>query len=289
MERVGFIGLGNLGSAMARRIAGAGHPMTVFDVVAGRGVPDGAEVARSARAVADAAEVVFASLPNREASLQVAGEVADGTAIRVLVETSTLGPTALGEVAAALGDRVALVDCPVSGGPAGADAGTLAAMVSAEPSALAVADAAIASLTSHRFVVGDRPGPGQAAKLVNNAIALTGMVAACEAMVLGVKAGLEPDAVLAAVNASSGRNSATVALLPNFIVSGTFTGGFLARLAVKDLRIAVEEAARLGAPARTIEAALEVWREADELLGPGADFTRVVQPMERAAGVEVRR
>jgi 3-hydroxyisobutyrate dehydrogenase-like beta-hydroxyacid dehydrogenase len=177
----------------------------------------------------------------------------------------------------------------VSGGPAGADAGTLAAMVSAEPSALDLADAAIASLTPHRFVVGDRPGPAQAAKLVNNAIALTGMVAACEAMVLGVKAGLEPDAVLAAVNASSGRNSTTVALLPNFIVSGTFGGGFLARLAVKDLRIAVEEAQRMGTPARTIERALEVWREADELLGPGADFTRVVQPMERAAGVEVRR
>jgi len=80
----------------------------VFDVVADRGVPDGAEVAPSARAVADRAEVVFASLPNREASLQVAGEVADGDAIRAFVETSTLGPTALREVETVLGDRVAL-------------------------------------------------------------------------------------------------------------------------------------------------------------------------------------
>ena len=288
MERVGFIGLGNLGSALARRIGAAGHPMTVFDVVGNRGVPDGAEVAPSARSVADRAAVVFACLPSREASMHVAAEVAGGAAIRVLVETSTLGPPALGDVAAALGDRVALVDCPVSGGPAGADAGTLAAIVSAEPAALAVADAAIASLTPHRFVVGDRPGAAQTAKLVNNAIGLTSMVTACEAMVLGVKGGLDPDALLAAVNAGTGRNFTTATMLPAAILSGTFEGGGPARLAVKDLGAVVEEARALGVPVRTVERALEVWREAVALLGDDADFTRVIQPMEAAAGVEVR-
>jgi len=288
VERVGFIGLGNLGSALARRIAAAGHPMTVFDVVEGRGVPAGAEVAPSARSVADRAAVVFACLPSREASVQVAGAVADGDAIGVLVETSTLGPPALGDVAAALGDRVALVDCPVSGGPAGADAGTLAAIVSADPAALALADAAIASLTPHRFVVGDRPGAAQTAKLVNNAIGLTSMVTACEAMVLGVKAGLDPDALLAAVNASTGRNFTTATMLPAAILSGTFEGGGPARLAVKDLGAVVEEARALGVPVRTVERALEVWREAVALLGGDADFTRVIEPMETAAGVEVR-
>ena len=79
----------------------------------------------------------------------------------------------------------------MSGGPAGAAAGTLAAIVSAEPAALALADVAIASLTPHRLVVGDRPGAAQTAKLVNNAIGLTSMVTACEAMVLGVKARVE--------------------------------------------------------------------------------------------------
>jgi 3-hydroxyisobutyrate dehydrogenase-like beta-hydroxyacid dehydrogenase len=183
---------------------------------------------------------------------------------------------------------VALVDCPVSGGPAGADAGTLAAIVSAEPAALAVADAAIASLTPHRFVVGDRPGAAQTAKLVNNAIGLTSMVTACEAMVLGVKAGLDPDALLAAVNASTGRNFTTSTMLPAAILSGTFEGGGPARLAVKDLGAVVEEARALGVPVRTVERALEVWREAVALLGDDADFTRVIEPMEAAAGVEVR-
>ncbi len=288
MERVGFIGLGNLGSALARRIGAAGHPLTVFDRVAERGVPDGAEVAPSARAVADRAAVVFACLPSRDASLQVAAEVAEGSAVRVLVETSTLGPSAIGEVSGVLGDRVALVDCPVSGGPAGADAGTLAAIVSADPAALALADIPIASLTPHRFVVGDRPGPAQTAKLVNNAIGLTSMVTACEAMVMGVKAGLDPIGLLAAINASSGRNHTTLTALPNAILTGTFAGGGPLRLAVKDLGAVIAEARALGTPVRTVERALEVWREAVELVGGDEDFTHVISPMEDVAGVEVR-
>jgi 3-hydroxyisobutyrate dehydrogenase-like beta-hydroxyacid dehydrogenase len=282
LERLGFIGLGNLGEALARRLLAQGHPLTVFDADPARTV-GGAQVAASAGAVADRAAVVFACLPSREASLAVAVEVADGAAFEVLVETSTLGPAAMAEISGFL----PVVDCPVSGGPAGADAGTLAAIVSAEPALLERALPALRSLTEHRFVVGDRPGAAQMAKLVNNAIALTGMVTACEAVVMGVKAGLDPAGLLAAVNASSGRNLTTLGTLPEQVLPRTFEGGGPLRLAVKDLGLVVAEARALGTPVRTVERALEVWREAAEALGEDADYTRVIEPMERAAGTRV--
>jgi 3-hydroxyisobutyrate dehydrogenase-like beta-hydroxyacid dehydrogenase len=282
VERLGFIGLGNLGEALARRLLAAGHPLTVFDADPARAVA-GAEAVGSARAVADRAAVVFACLPSREASLAVAAELAGGSAFAVLVETSTLGPVAIGEIA----ELVAVVDCPVSGGPAGADAGTLAAIVSAQPALLDRVLPALRSLTEHRFVVGDRPGAAQMAKLVNNAIALTGMVTAFEAVVMGVKAGLDPEGLLAAVNASSGRNLTTSGTLPEQVLPRNFQGGGPLRLAVKDLGLVVAEARALGAPVRTVERALEVWREAAAALGEDADYTRVIEPIERAAGIRV--
>jgi 3-hydroxyisobutyrate dehydrogenase len=94
--------------------------------------------------------------------------------------------------------------------------------------------------------------------------------------------------LLAAINASSGRNHTTLAALPDAILTGTFEGGGPLRLAVKDLSAVIAEARALGTPVRTVERALEVWREAVELVGGDEDFTHVISPMEDVAGVEVR-
>jgi 3-hydroxyisobutyrate dehydrogenase-like beta-hydroxyacid dehydrogenase len=205
----GFIGLGHMGGALARRLMTAGHSLIVHDRN-----PDacrefaraGARVAASPREIADQAPVVFLCLPSIEAEREVAGGpngLAGGSALKVLVETSTVGPAAIRDLVALMAGRnVAVVDAPVSGGPRGAQAGTLSLMHAASKNALAQVLPQLAALAAHRFDVGTEPGLAQVCKLVNNAISAAGMVAACEAAVLGVKAGLDAGTMLAAINAA---------------------------------------------------------------------------------------
>ncbi|QJW83843.1 NAD(P)-binding domain-containing protein [Ramlibacter terrae] len=121
MQTTGFIGLGHMGGALARRLAAAGFPLAVHDLSTAACAPFaalGADVCTSAREVADRAQVVFLCLPSVEAARQVAHALAAGSAVRVVVETSTVGPASVREMAGLLGQRgIAVVDAPVSGGP----------------------------------------------------------------------------------------------------------------------------------------------------------------------------
>jgi 3-hydroxyisobutyrate dehydrogenase-like beta-hydroxyacid dehydrogenase len=288
----GFIGLGHMGGALARRLLAAGHALIVHDLdpaardaLAARG----AQAAASAREVADRAEVVFLCLPSLAATRQVAEGLAGGSALRVVVETSTVGPASVRELAQQLAPRgVQVVDAPVSGGPRGAEAGTLAVMHAGAPEALALALPQLQAIAGRLFDVGTQPGLAQVCKLVNNAISAAGMVAACEATVLGVKAGLDAGTLLDAINASSGRNAATLDKFPKAILPGTFDYGGPMGLMLKDLSLFSEMAREQGVQDTMAPAALHAWEEAVRRTGGDSDYSMVIRHMEIDAGVQVR-
>jgi len=288
----GFIGLGHMGGAIARRLLAAGHRLVVHDLQeeAMRPFIDaGAEIARDVNEVARKAPVVFLCLPSVEAARSVAMALSRGGAVRAVVETSTVGPASVREVAQQLAQRgIDLVDAPVSGGPRGAEAGTLSLMHSGRPEAVALVMPQLQAISGRRFDVGTQPGLAQLCKLVNNAISAAGMIAACEATVVGAKAGLDADTMLAAINAGSGRNAATLDKFPKSILSGTFDYGGPMGLMLKDLALYLEQAAAAGVPQSVVPAALQAWQEAVDRSGFDADYSRVIRHLEDDAGAQVR-
>jgi 3-hydroxyisobutyrate dehydrogenase-like beta-hydroxyacid dehydrogenase len=290
--RSGFIGLGHMGRALARRLLAAGHALVVYDKDAAACAPLavlGAEVAGSAREVGDRAGVVFLCLPSVDATREVSSALSGGAALRVLVETSTVGPTAVRDMAARMTPQgVAVVDAPVSGGPRGAEAGTLSVMFSGSAGAVAAVRPQLEAIAGRLFDVGAEPGLAQVCKLVNNAISAAGMIAACEATVLGVKAGLDAATLLEAVNAGSGRNAATLDKFPRSILTGTFDYGGPLGLMLKDLGLFIDEARAHGVRSLLAPATLQAWQEAADRTGGQADYSMVIRHMEIDAGVQVR-
>jgi len=288
----GFIGLGHMGGAMARRLLDAGYALMVYDLNAAACdamAALGARTAASPRDIADAAEVVFLSLPSIEATRNVAAQLFGGTRLQVIVETSTVGPAAVQELVKQMAaSQVSVLDAPVSGGPRAAVAGTLSMMHSGSTEALGIVSERLSVIAAHLFNVGTEPGLAQVCKLVNNAISAAGMVAACEATVMGVKAGLEAGHLLAAINAGSGRNAATLDKFPKSILPGTFDYGGPLGLMIKDLRLFIEESERHGLASVMAPATLQVWLEAVRRSGPDADYSMVIRHLEIDAGVEVR-
>jgi 3-hydroxyisobutyrate dehydrogenase-like beta-hydroxyacid dehydrogenase len=291
---IGFIGLGQMGFHMARRLVEAGHRVVVFDTrreAVDRLAALGARAAGSAREIADEVETVMVSLPTPEIVLAVAtgvGGVIEGKRVRRLVDLSTTGAVMAKRIFEALEARnIVQIDCPVSGGVTGASKGTLALMVSgprAEVDAIAPALKAIGKT----FFIGERPGAGQTMKLCNNFLSAAAMTATSEAMVMGVKAGLDPRIMLDVINSGTGRNTATEDKFGRLVLPRTFNLGFTVGLMTKDLKLCLGEGKALGVPMEVAEAVTRALQTACDENGPDRDLTTVVQPIERRAGVEVR-
>jgi len=291
---IGFIGLGTMGFHMSRRLIEAGHKLTVFDIrsdAVARLTSLGAVAAKSAREVASRAETVMASLPSPEASLAVAtgkDGVIEGTRVRRFVDLSTTGARMAVRIAEALAAReIEQIDCPVSGGPGGAEKGTLAVMVSGPRAEFERVKPAL-SVFGKVFMIGERPGMAQTMKLANNLLSATAMVATSEAVVMGVKAGLDPDVMIEVINAGTGRNSASQDKFPRAILPRTFVYGFTNGLMDKDLQLCLAEAEALGLKLSVASAVGAMYRLAASELGPEKDFTTIIQPIEQRAGVVVR-
>jgi len=291
---IGFIGLGNMGFPMARRLVEAGHKVTVFDTrrePIERLVALGAEAANSVREVADRVETVMASLPTPDIVHAVAvgkGGLIEGNRIRRFVDLSTTGAVMAARIFETLGEReIVQIDSPVSGGVNGAEKGTLAVMVSG-PRAEATAVEPALKVIGKVFFISEQPGAGQTMKLCNNFLSATAMAATSEAMVMGVKAGLDPRIMLDVINAGSGRNTATEDKFPRLVLPGSFNLGFTNGLMKKDVGLALSEAKVLGVPMDIGDAVVRALQLACDEIGPDKDLTTVVQPLERRAGVEVR-
>jgi 3-hydroxyisobutyrate dehydrogenase-like beta-hydroxyacid dehydrogenase len=291
---IGFIGLGQMGFHMARRLVEAGHGLTVCDAkpeAVERLTALGARAAASPREVADAAETVMASLPTPDIVLAVAtgaGGVIEGKRVRRFVDLSTTGAVTAKRIFAALAaNNLVQIDCPVSGGVTGAAKGTLALMVSG-PRAEVDALAPVLPAIGRTFFIGERPGAGQTMKLCNNFLSAAAMTATSEAMVMGVKAGLDPRIMLDVINAGTGRNTATEDKFGRVVLPRAFNLGFTVGLMTKDLKLCLAEGKALGVPMEVAEAVTRMLQLACEENGPDKDLTTVVQPVERRAGVEVR-
>jgi 2-hydroxy-3-oxopropionate reductase len=292
--KVGFIGLGVMGAPMSTRLLERGHALVVHDrdPVAVRGLTAaGATAAASAREVADAAPTVFVSLPTpaivREVALGENG-IVRGSAVRTFVDLSTTGSIVEREVAAGLAAReIEAVDAPVSGGAAGAQKGTLAVMAAGRPEAVAGVRPLL-EIFGKVFVVGDSAGQGQLMKLINNILSSTAFAITSEALVAGVKGGLDADTMLAVINAGSGRNGATEDKFPKWVLPRTFAFGFPIASVCKDISLAVEEFQALGVPMWVGGAARQLWHYANAQGGATNDMTSLVKVIEAWADTEVR-
>jgi len=274
---VGFVGLGNMGSALAANLVAAGHSVVAHDAIGPARAPEGSDYVESVGDVARAADVVVFSLPDGAASASVAREVAAAADRRVthVVDTSTVGPHAAQAIAALLAEAgVEYVDAPVSGGIAGARARTLAVMVAANDAACAYVEPVLAGLSDRRHRVGDRPGLGQALKLANNFLSATALAATSEAVAFGTALGLDMATMVEVLNGSSGNNTATSDKFPNHVVTGRFASGFANSLMAKDVGLYLAEVEELGGPATIGEVTAAIWSRF-AAAEPGADFTRI--------------
>src|SRR5258707_1592585 len=290
---IGFIGLGKMGFPMARRLIEAKHQLIVFDRrkdAVDKLVALGAQAASSPKDIADRTETVLASLPSLQASLEVATSangVIEGKRIKRFVDLSTVGSQMAVRIHDLLAKRnIVQLDSPVSGGVGGAEKGTLAVMVSGPKADFEMLKPAL-EVIGKVFFIGEKPGSAQTMKLANNLLSATAVVATSEAVVMGVKSGLDPHVMIDVINAGSGMNTASRDKFPRAILPRTFDFGFATGLMVKDAGLCLEEAKPLG-----------LWREAAEPygrrcevvireMGAESDFTSAIKPIEKAAGVGV--
>lgn len=292
--KIGFVGLGRMGTPMVTRLLDAGFDVTVNDLdadaVAGL-VAKGATAAASPQLVADVTDVVVTSLPTppivKAVGLGDAG-IAAGSRAKIMLDVSTTGPTAAKEIAAglaAVGKQ--WVDCPVSGGIKGAVNGTLALMVSC-PNDTYATILPILRVLGNPIHVGEEAGLGQVVKLANNMLAAAAVYLTAEAMAMGVKAGVNANTMLEIINMSTGRNSASQDKFPKAVLTGTFDFGFSTALSYKDVRLCVDEAENLGVPMPGGAFIRQMLAITNSKYGPDSDFTSMVRLVEDWANVEIR-
>jgi 3-hydroxyisobutyrate dehydrogenase-like beta-hydroxyacid dehydrogenase len=290
---IGFIGLGKMGLPMARRLVEAKHQLVVFDTrkeAVDVLVKLGAQAASSPRDVADRTETVMASLPSLQASLEVAtgkDGVIEGKKVKRFVDLSTTGSQMAVKIHGLLAKKnIVQVDSPVSGGVSGAEKGTLAVMVSGPKADYEAIKPAI-EVIGKPFFIGTKPGAGQTMKLANNFLSATAMVATSEAVVMGVKSGLDPKVMIDVINSGSGMNTASRDKFPRAVLPRSFDFGFATGLMVKDVRLAVEEMRAMGLSMEVAEAVGRLWEAVIKDQGAESDFTAATKTIEKAAGVVV--
>jgi 3-hydroxyisobutyrate dehydrogenase-like beta-hydroxyacid dehydrogenase len=292
--KLAFIGCGAMGAPMAERLIDAGHSVRVYDpnpTATAQLVACGAVAAASPRDAAMGSEIAFACLPSPEVSRQVALDPAGIAACRelgVYVEMSTIGSTAVKEIAEGLDKTgIAVLDAPVSGGPRGARAGTLSTMVAGPRTALEKAKPYLETIARNVFYIGEAPGLGQVTKLANNMISAAGMAVAFEASAMAVKAGVDARVLIDTINASTGRNSATMDKFPASVLTRSFDYGGKLSIMYKDVLLCLEEARALNVPMWVGANVVQLWFHAMTEGRGNDDYTTLIKMIENWAGVTV--
>lgn len=279
---VAFIGLGRMGLPMAGRLVDAG--LTVHgtdlsaaarDAFAARG---GAPCATAAEA-AQGADVVITMLPDgaavRDALLGAGGAAAVLAPSALAIDMSSAAPLDTRRLGADLADLgIALVDAPVSGGVRKAVDGTLAIMAGGAPDDIARARPLLERMGSSVFATG-AIGSGHACKALNNYVSAAGLAAACEAVLVAERFGIDPAILVDVLNASTGRNNSTELKMKPHILSGSFASGFAMALMAKDVGIAADLAADLGINAEGLARTATLWAKAAARLDRNADHTEI--------------
>jgi 3-hydroxyisobutyrate dehydrogenase len=263
-NKTGFIGLGNMGAPMAANLAAAGWPLVVHDAAGTRErAPEQASIADSVAEVVAEAAVVLLSLPDSAVVDAVSDAIiaAPSRAAKRIVDTSTIGIAQARRIHEKLaGAGIEYVDAPVSGGVAGARAGTVSIMVSAPATSLEALRPILQSFTGNIFHVGIEPGQGQAMKILNNFLSGTAMAATSEAVAFGESQGLDLSTMLDVLNVSTGRNTASSDKFVNRILTETYDAGFSCAQMNKDLKLYREGLAQAGSADPVSGAVAQIWR-----------------------------
>ena len=285
--RFGYLGVGNMGQPMAGKLLDAGHELWVYDVRAEAMRPlleRQARQAASAKELADSCDTVIVSLPTLEIfwrALCGPDGLLAGKALKTLVNTCTVGTPFVRRIeteCAATG--VTVIDAPISGGVVGAEAATLAVMVSGDPARVADLMPLFELWGKTIVVAGDRPGPAQTMKLTNNLLCAVAFVATSEAMTMSGRAGIPPEAMLQILNNGTGRNFATTHLFPNTVLPGTFNFGATLEILVKDVDLAIAQGEELGVPMWVCQAVRLVLKHGVFQGRAQQDLSRIVEIVE---------
>jgi 3-hydroxyisobutyrate dehydrogenase len=288
MAIIGFIGVGNMGGGMALNLVKAGHQVWAYDLSAealARVVAGGATAAGSARDAATGADVIITMLPaGAHVRAAYEGELfAAAQPHAVLIDCSTIDVAtakALGEAAAAKG--LLMVDAPVSGGTAAADAGTLTFMVGGPGSAFEQARPVLENMGKAVIHAGG-PGMGQAAKICNNMILGATMIATAEAFVLAEKLGLDAQTFFDISSKASGQSWSMTSYcpvpgpVPTSPANRDYAGGFAAALMLKDLKLALQAAQGAGASVPMGAEAESLYQLFVNNGGGGQDFSGIIR------------
>lgn len=281
---VGYIGLGDMGGPIARRLAASGFSLTVCDrnpEAAARLAAAGATVVATPAEVASAADIVFACLPSPAVSEQVAlgpEGVVHGTRMTLYVENSTIGADMLRRIAAGLRERgIGMLDAPVSGGPIAAAEGRMSCFVAAATADFARAEPVLRGMCDRLFHIGQTPGQSQVLKLANNLLNAACLTVSCEMLEMAVRAGIDMATALEVLNVSTGRNRATEETIPRQVLSGRYATGARLDILAKDVGLALAEAEGLGAPHTASDAVGTVWQAAMAAGLGGDDLSRIQQ------------
>ncbi|MFZ6756909.1 3-hydroxyisobutyrate dehydrogenase [Undibacterium sp. Ji50W] len=289
-SKIAFIGLGNMGAPMALNLLKAGYPLTVFDLspAALKTLADaGALAASNARQAIEGADIVISMLPaSRHIESLYLGDagilahIADGA---IIIDCSTIAPQSARKVAhAAVARGLAMIDAPVSGGTAGAAAGTLTFIVGGSTSDLERARPVLNVMGKNIFHAGEH-GAGQTAKICNNMLLGILMAGTAEALTLGVANGLDPKVLSDIMSKSSGRNWALELYNPypgvmeNAPASRGYTGGFGVDLMLKDLGLATEAALGTNASIPLGEAVRNLYGIHSKAGAGGKDFSSILE------------
>jgi 3-hydroxyisobutyrate dehydrogenase len=292
MARVAFIGLGNMGGGMAANLVKAGHEVRAFDLSVAaldKAEKSGCLPMGSATEAVRDAEAVITMLPASKHVRQVyeSSVIGDAPASAILIDCSTIDvATAREEIEKAQKAGYAMVDAPVSGGIAAADAGTLTFMVGGADDAFAAARPFLEQMGKAVIHAGGA-GAGQAAKICNNMLLGASMIATCETFVLAQKLGLDPQTFFDIASKASGQcwSMTTYCPLPGVgpqtPADRDYQGGFAAALMLKDLRLAMEAAQSVDSYTPMGSAAEDLYTRFAEALGGGTrDFSAIIKMID---------
>lgn len=269
LPTVGFVGVGSIGRLICLNVAKGGFPVVAHDTSREAlarldGTP--VQVAGSLAEVARRANVCVLSLPDSDVVEKVVlgeggllGELSEGAAV---VDTSSSRPSSTREVARRLAERgIGMLDAPVSGGLLRAETGELAVMVGGSIGVLEEHRRVLEAFSARIFYVGES-GTGHMAKALNNLLSATTLASAAEAVLLGERAGLDPETLVEIINASSGRSASTEVKFPRYVLNRDFDDGFAIALMNKDVEIALDTASELGFPTVMGSVVGQVWQAA---------------------------
>jgi 3-hydroxyisobutyrate dehydrogenase len=296
---VGFVGLGNMGIPMTRQLVAAGYHVRGFDTSAEArrnfaAIGGGVTVVDTLTSVGDGADAVILMLPDSDVVERVLlggaaarhpaggarpidGLLASLPAGTTVIDMSSSDPARTKVLAGTLAEAgVTLIDAPVSGGVAGARAGTLTVMVGGAAVAFETFRPMLSAIGSRVVHAGD-VGAGHAVKALNNLMSAAHLLASSEALIAGQRFGLDPAVMLEIVNGSSGRSWSTQNKWPTFVLTEKYDAGFSIRLMVKDIKLALAIEHATGTPSTASEAVVAAWEAAAADLPADADHTAIAR------------